>query len=99
MIWRNLVRRKGRTILTILGVSIGIALIIGLGSLASGLEAGYLTTYRLDHARKFMSRNNGIAAHVFAAENMDVGAAYPGRHHPDKYFIFSRFGIWDFTGL
>jgi putative ABC transport system permease protein len=41
MVWKNLVRRKGRTILTILGVSIGIAIIIGLGSLAQGLQAGY----------------------------------------------------------
>jgi putative ABC transport system permease protein len=41
MVLKNLLRRKGRTVLTILGVSIGIAVIITLGSLADGLEAGY----------------------------------------------------------
>jgi ABC-type antimicrobial peptide transport system permease subunit len=41
MILRNLLRRKGRTLLTILGISIGVAAIIGLGALANGLDAGY----------------------------------------------------------
>jgi ABC-type antimicrobial peptide transport system permease subunit len=41
MVWRNLLRRKGRTVLTVLGVSIGVAVIIGLGSLGSGLQVGY----------------------------------------------------------
>lgn len=41
MILKNLLRRKGRTLLTILGISIGVAAIIGLGTLAAGLESGY----------------------------------------------------------
>ncbi len=41
MIIKNLFRRKGRTFLTILGISIGVAAIIGLGTLADGFEAGY----------------------------------------------------------
>jgi ABC-type antimicrobial peptide transport system permease subunit len=41
MILRNLLRRKGRTILTLLGISLGVAAIIALGALAEGLEAGY----------------------------------------------------------
>lgn len=41
MILRNLLRRKGRTLLTVLGISIGVAAIIALGALAEGLEAGY----------------------------------------------------------
>jgi ABC-type antimicrobial peptide transport system permease subunit len=41
MVIKNLTRRKGRTLLTILAVSIGVAAIIGLGALADGLEAGY----------------------------------------------------------
>lgn len=43
MILRNLLRRKGRTFLTVLGISIGVAAIIGLGALASGFEIGYNT--------------------------------------------------------
>lgn len=41
MIFKNLLRRKGRSLLTILGVSIGVAAMIGLGALANGIEAGY----------------------------------------------------------
>ena len=41
MVFKNLFRRKGRTILTIIGISIGVAAIIALGSMAQGLEVGY----------------------------------------------------------
>jgi ABC-type lipoprotein release transport system permease subunit len=41
MILKNLFRRKGRTLLTVLGISIGAAAIVGLGALANGLKAGY----------------------------------------------------------
>ncbi|MES0361910.1 MAG: ABC transporter permease, partial [Anaerolineales bacterium] len=41
MIFKNLFRQKGRTILTIFGISIGVAAIVGLGALADGLKAGY----------------------------------------------------------
>jgi putative ABC transport system permease protein len=41
MILKNLLRRKVRTLLTMLGISIGVAAIIGLGSMAEGLSAGY----------------------------------------------------------
>ena len=41
MILKNLSRRLGRTILTIVGIGIGIAAIIALGTLANALEAGY----------------------------------------------------------
>lgn len=41
MIFKNLYRRKGRTLLTVLGISIGVFAIILLGALANGLEGGY----------------------------------------------------------
>jgi ABC-type antimicrobial peptide transport system permease subunit len=41
MIFKNILRRKGRTILTILAISIGVAAIVGLGALANGLADGY----------------------------------------------------------
>jgi ABC-type antimicrobial peptide transport system permease subunit len=41
MFLKNLLRRKTRTALTVLGISIGVAAIIGLGALANGLQAGY----------------------------------------------------------
>ena len=33
--------RKGRTILAVLGISIGVAAIIGLGALTESMQAGY----------------------------------------------------------
>jgi ABC-type lipoprotein release transport system permease subunit len=41
MILANLSRRKGRTLLTLLGVGIGVGAIIALGAMAEGLRAGY----------------------------------------------------------
>jgi ABC-type antimicrobial peptide transport system permease subunit len=41
VIVKNLFRRKIRTLLTVLGISIGVSAIIGLGALAGGFEDGY----------------------------------------------------------
>ncbi|HDD24790.1 MAG TPA: hypothetical protein ENF52_05080, partial [Chloroflexi bacterium] len=41
MIFKNLFRRKGRTILTLVGISIGVASIVALGAMAEGMRAGY----------------------------------------------------------
>jgi ABC-type antimicrobial peptide transport system permease subunit len=41
MIFKNLFRQKGRTILTVISIGIGVAAIVGLGALADGLQAGY----------------------------------------------------------
>ena len=41
MIFKNLFRRKGRTLLTVLGISIGVMAIIILGALADGIGSGY----------------------------------------------------------
>jgi ABC-type antimicrobial peptide transport system permease subunit len=41
MIWRNLWYRKARSLLTMLGIGIGVAAIIALGAMAEGLAQGY----------------------------------------------------------
>jgi ABC-type antimicrobial peptide transport system permease subunit len=41
MVWKNLLRRKGRTALTIIGISVGVAAIVALGTMAQGLNQGY----------------------------------------------------------
>jgi len=41
MILKNLFRRKGRTILTLVGIAIGVAAIVALGAMAEGMRAGY----------------------------------------------------------
>ncbi|TEU13281.1 MAG: ABC transporter permease [Anaerolineales bacterium] len=41
MILKNLLRRKTRSLLTIVGIGIGIAAMVALGAIADGLEEGY----------------------------------------------------------
>lgn len=41
MIFKNLFRRKGRPILTLLGIAIGVAAIVALGAVAQGLKSGF----------------------------------------------------------
>lgn len=41
MVFKNLFRRKGRTILTLVGIAIGVAAIVALGAVAKGLKAGF----------------------------------------------------------
>jgi len=46
VILKNLFRRKGRTILTLVGISIGVAAIVALGAMAEGMRAGYTAMAR-----------------------------------------------------
>jgi ABC-type antimicrobial peptide transport system permease subunit len=39
MFIKNLLRRKTRTLLTVIGIAIGVAAIIALGALAEGLKS------------------------------------------------------------
>jgi ABC-type antimicrobial peptide transport system permease subunit len=60
MVLKNLLRRKGRTFLTILGISIGVAAIIGLGALADGLEDGYNAMFSGSQADLVLSQPNSF---------------------------------------
>lgn len=46
MILKNLLRRKGRTFLTVAGIAIGVATIVALGAVARGMRAGFTTMTR-----------------------------------------------------
>ncbi len=46
MVFRNLFRRKGRTIVTLIGIIIGVAAIVALGSLGEGLRSGLASMTR-----------------------------------------------------
>src|SRR5262245_16449539 len=41
MIFKNLLRRKGRTFLTMIEIAIGVTAIIARGAMANGVESGY----------------------------------------------------------
>jgi ABC-type antimicrobial peptide transport system permease subunit len=58
MILKNLLRRKARTFLTMLGISIGVAAIIGLGAMADGLDEGYASVLTGSKADLVLSQPN-----------------------------------------
>ncbi|MEW6716148.1 MAG: ABC transporter permease [Chloroflexota bacterium] len=60
MIIKNLLRRKGRTLLTIFGISVGVTAIIGLGALADGLKVGYDAILTGSKADLILSQPNAI---------------------------------------
>lgn len=60
MIIKNLLRRKARTLLTVLGIGVGVAAIIGLGTLARALEAGYDAMIRGSKADFVVSQPNAF---------------------------------------
>jgi ABC-type lipoprotein release transport system permease subunit len=62
MVFKNLFRRKGRTILTLLGISIGIAAIVALGAMAQGLRAGFAAMTQGSQADLVLTRAGAVSA-------------------------------------
>jgi ABC-type antimicrobial peptide transport system permease subunit len=60
MIIKNLTRRKTRTLLTVIGIAIGVAAIIGLGAMADGLQVGYSSMLTGSKADLVLSQPNSI---------------------------------------
>ena len=60
MVIKNLLRRKGRTILTILGISIGVSAIIILGVIADGIGQGYESVISGSKADLTLSQKNTL---------------------------------------
>lgn len=60
MILKNLLRRKGRTLLTVIGIGIGVAAILALGVMADGLETGYNSLLTGSQADLILSQTAAI---------------------------------------
>lgn len=60
MVLKTLLRRKGRTLLTVLGISIGVAAIVILGALTNGLEAGYSSMMTGSKSDLILSQPNSM---------------------------------------
>jgi len=60
MILKNLLRRKGRTLLTVLAIAIGVATIVALGALADGVQAGYDSFITGSKADLVLSQNDAM---------------------------------------
>jgi ABC-type lipoprotein release transport system permease subunit len=80
MIFRNLFRRKGRTFLTLVGISIGVTAIIALGAMAQGLKAGFATLAQGSQADLVLSQAESLSALISSVEEnvADQVRALPG---------------------
>ncbi len=61
MIFSNLFRRKGRTILTLVGIAIGVAAIVALGAVAQGLKAGFSNMTRDSQADLVLTQSEALS--------------------------------------
>jgi ABC-type lipoprotein release transport system permease subunit len=80
MVLKNLLRRKGRTLLTVLGISIGVAAIIGLGAMAEGIEAGYESVLTGSKADLILSQPDAFDVTMSAVDE-EIGQEL--RHMPE----------------
>jgi len=62
MVFKNLFRRKGRTILTLVGIAIGVAAIVALGAVAKGLKAGFSAMTQGSEADLVLSQAEAMSA-------------------------------------
>jgi ABC-type antimicrobial peptide transport system permease subunit len=72
IIFRNLLRRKTRTLLTILGIGVGVTVIIVLGVLADGFQAGYGSMMQGSKADLVLSQPDTMDV-SYSAVKEDVG--------------------------
>jgi len=68
MIFKNLFRRKARTILTLVGISIGVTAIVALGALAQGLKAGFAALTQGSQADLVLSQGESLSALVSSVD-------------------------------
>ncbi|HID86078.1 MAG TPA: ABC transporter permease [Anaerolineae bacterium] len=74
MIFKNLLRRKTRTLLTLAGIAIGVAAIVALGALAEGFAAGYGALSSGSGADLLVAQADAVDI-VFSAVDEEVGTA------------------------
>ncbi|HET7011641.1 MAG TPA: ABC transporter permease [Anaerolineales bacterium] len=72
MVIKNLLRRRGRTLLTVVGIAIGVAAIVGLGALADAWEAGYTAMLSGSQADLVVSQPNSFDI-TFSSVEESVG--------------------------
>ena len=80
MIFANLFRRKGRTILTVLGISIGVAAIVALGAVSEGIKAGFASMTRGSDADLVLTQAGALSSLL---SSIDEGVADEIRAWPE----------------
>ena len=80
MILKNLTRRRGRTILTLVGISIGVTAIIALGAMAQGLKTGFAAMTQGSQADLVLSQGESLTALISSVDETlaDPVRALPG---------------------
>ncbi|MDY7041894.1 MAG: ABC transporter permease, partial [Chloroflexota bacterium] len=68
MILKNLFRRKGRTILTLMGISIGVAAIVALGAVGQGMKLGFTAMTQGSQADLVLSQVESMSALMSSVE-------------------------------
>ncbi|MBL7064699.1 MAG: ABC transporter permease [Anaerolineae bacterium] len=68
MVFKNLFRRKGRTTLTLVGISIGVAAIIALGAVAGGLKSGFAAMSQGSQADLVLSQANAMSSLISSVD-------------------------------
>jgi ABC-type antimicrobial peptide transport system permease subunit len=68
MALKNLFRRKGRTIITLLGISIGVAAIVALGAMAEGLREGFTAMTQGSQADLVLSQASAMSSLISSVE-------------------------------
>jgi ABC-type antimicrobial peptide transport system permease subunit len=77
VVFKNLVHRKSRTILTVLGIAVGVAAVVALGALADGFIAGYGTLASGSDADLLVMQDDALDI-VFSAVDETVGEVLSG---------------------
>jgi ABC-type antimicrobial peptide transport system permease subunit len=68
MVFKNLFRRKGRTVLTLVGISIGVAAIIALGAVAGGLKSGFAAMSQGSQADLVLSQASAMSSLISSVD-------------------------------
>jgi ABC-type antimicrobial peptide transport system permease subunit len=77
MALKNLLHRKSRTILTILGIAVGVAAVVALSALADGFVSGYSTLASGSDADLLVMQDDAVDI-VFSAVDEQVGQVLAG---------------------
>jgi ABC-type antimicrobial peptide transport system permease subunit len=68
VILKNLFRRRGRTILTLVGIAIGVAAIVALGAMAKGLKAGFSAISQSTQADLVISQSESLTSLISSVD-------------------------------
>jgi ABC-type lipoprotein release transport system permease subunit len=68
MVFKNLFRRKGRTIVTLVGIAIGVAAIVALGAAAQGVRAGFTAMTRGSQADLVLTQTGAMSVIMSSVE-------------------------------